>query len=516
MRVTNGMIRNTTLNGLYNNMSALNKTYAQMATGKKIQTVSDDPIIAGRALKLRTTVLEVGQYQKNVKEAMSWMEITEAALDNITEILKEIRNKCIQATNGTLEKEDKDAIKTDIAQLWEQLQDEANVTYGGRYVFTGYKTDQPLFLSQQLEIKDNATELKGALSIGGNSNIAIGSILKEGTTLGKGSILGGGITLNSGTILGPGTTLNEADAQAAIGGGFTLVDGEYTYDADYELEADKTMSKEAMEALKPIVGDKFEAIKDKDNNITGYKLLEDVKIPANTRLKNAISEELTGHKYNKAQGYTTTTSHKVGGITLTGEVTVGGNTKLVGETKVDAAITLTKNSTIANGSKLEVGTTLAKGTTNPAVTGQIDNHKVEYEIGVNSNITVNTEGMDGIFEVMASCFNDIFNQIDASLVDDSITASDLGKMLTNKLDQIDEIVKLVSEKTSDLGSRMKRTTYIETRLDDQKTTFSSLLSETEDIDVEEVYTNFNVQFATYQSALQATSKIITNTLADYL
>ena len=43
-----------------------------------------------------------------------------------------------------------------------------------------------------------------------------------------------------------------------------------------------------------------------------------------------------------------------------------------------------------------------------------------------------------------------------------------------------------------------------------------VLSETEDIDMEEVYTNFNVQYATYQSALQAMSKVITNTLADYL
>ena len=91
MRVTQGMIINNSLNGLYKNMNGMNKLYGQMTTGKKIQTVSEDPIIAGRALKLKTTVLETTQYQNNVKEANSWMEITEAALDNMTEILKDLR-----------------------------------------------------------------------------------------------------------------------------------------------------------------------------------------------------------------------------------------------------------------------------------------------------------------------------------------------------------------------------------------------------------------------------------------
>ena len=299
MRVTNGMIRNTTLNGLYNNMNALNKTYAQMATGKKIQTVSDDPIIAGRALKLTTTVLETSQYQSNVEEAKSWMEVTEAALNNMTSILTTIRTKCVQGSNGDLGLEERENIKTDIEQLWKQLQDEANVTYADRYVFSGYKTNQPL-----------------------------------------------------------------------------MKDGEVNTEVD----------------------------------------------------------------------------------------------------------------------------------------GKINGHEINYEIGVNSTITVNTEGMDKLMNEMKACFEGIFKAVD----DDTKTTEDLHNMFTEKLDEIDNIMKQVSEKNSDLGSRMSRINYTADRLVNQKLTFSNLLSETEDIDIEEVYTDFNVQYATYQSALQATSKIITNTLADYL
>ncbi|MBE6024130.1 MAG: flagellar hook-associated protein 3 [Cellulosilyticum sp.] len=309
MRVTNGMIRNTTLNGLYNNMNALSKTYAQMSTGKKIQTVSDDPIIAGRALKLTTTVLETTQYESNVKEAMSWMENTESALDNMTKMLREIRTKCEQAANGTYEKDSLDAIKTDIEQLWTQLQDEANVTYGGRYVFSGYKTDTPL-------IKDGAV--------------------------------------------------------------------------------------------------------------------------------------------------------------------------------------------------------------NPDIVGT-DGQSIQYEIGVNSTITVNTEGMDDIFNKLYVMFNGekdaAGNVVTSGIFTDCETITDsteLNKRFSNRLDEIDGYLAEISEKTSDLGSRMSRIDYVQERLGEQKIAYKALLTETEDIDVEEVYTKFNVQYATYQSALQATSKIITNTLADYL
>jgi flagellar hook-associated protein 3 FlgL len=90
MRVTNGMIRNNMLNSLYTNMNRLDTLYNQMNTLKKVQRPSDDPIITGRALKLKLNVLETQQHQHNVKEATSWMEVSQTALSNVTEIIKDI------------------------------------------------------------------------------------------------------------------------------------------------------------------------------------------------------------------------------------------------------------------------------------------------------------------------------------------------------------------------------------------------------------------------------------------
>jgi len=54
MRITNNMLINNMLNNLNNNLNRMNKYQNQLATGKKISLPSDDPIVASRALKLRT------------------------------------------------------------------------------------------------------------------------------------------------------------------------------------------------------------------------------------------------------------------------------------------------------------------------------------------------------------------------------------------------------------------------------------------------------------------------------
>ncbi len=393
MRVTNGMIRNNTLNNLYKNISAVNQSFAQMSTGKKIQTVSDDPIIAGRAIKLKVNVLETQQYQKNAKEARSWMEVTETSMDNMNKILESIRTKCVQASTGTLEEKDKAVIKTDIMQLWEQLQEEANVTYGGRYVYSGYKTSEPLMLNKDLTLEEDLL------------------VEKEYT-------VSSGTTIAAGSILAKGSTVSKAD-RATLG----ITDA--MLDADGKLGADFTVP--------------------------------------------------------------------TGGITLKGELTLSEN------------------------SKLASGSTVTAGNINPKVYNQISGQEMRYEVGTGNTITVNTLGMDDTFNNLLQMMEEIVTTVDSSLeAGSTITSDDLHNLFNDKIGEIDEVLADISTKTADLGSRMARLDYVDSRLTDNNADYKELLSNTEDIDVEEVYVEFNSRYATYTAALQATSKVIMNTLADYL
>lgn len=148
MRVTNGMIRNNILLSLNKNKSALSTLEQQMATGKKIQKPSEDPITAVKALKLRTSVREIEQYRSNIGDALSWMGVTEEAMSNVTEVLKRIRDLSVQASSDTLGVSEREKIVSELEQLKIQIQQEGNVNYAGRFVFSGYKTDRSLIFNE--------------------------------------------------------------------------------------------------------------------------------------------------------------------------------------------------------------------------------------------------------------------------------------------------------------------------------------------------------------------------------
>ena len=99
MRITTKVIQNNTRTNINNNKVLQDKLSNQMGTEKKINRPSEDPIVAIRALRLRTNVSQVTQYyEKNIPDAKSWMQITEDALTSVTEVITDMRE---QAQKGS-------------------------------------------------------------------------------------------------------------------------------------------------------------------------------------------------------------------------------------------------------------------------------------------------------------------------------------------------------------------------------------------------------------------------------
>ncbi|KXG76335.1 flagellar hook-associated protein FlgL [Thermotalea metallivorans] len=149
MRVTNSMMSNRLLMNLNKNLLRLDKHQQKLSTGKKFNMPSDDPIGVSKSLELNTARSELEQYKKNAEDALSWLEITESAISDIGDILQRARELAVSA-DGTETKNDKEKIKAEIDQLREQLIKLANITYSGKYIFSGFKTNQAL-------LQDNGT-----------------------------------------------------------------------------------------------------------------------------------------------------------------------------------------------------------------------------------------------------------------------------------------------------------------------------------------------------------------------
>ncbi|HHW03170.1 MAG TPA: flagellar hook-associated protein FlgL [Thermoanaerobacterales bacterium] len=145
MRITQGMITEAFMRNLSYNLKNLNDKENMLSSGKRIRRPSDDPVSAVLAMRIRNTLSGIEQYNKNVNDALTWLENTESALANAGDILQRIRELTVNAANGTLTPQDRQTILDEVSQLKLQLLQEANTSYNNRYLFGGYATDQKPF-----------------------------------------------------------------------------------------------------------------------------------------------------------------------------------------------------------------------------------------------------------------------------------------------------------------------------------------------------------------------------------
>ena len=158
MRITNNIMVNTSLSNLQKSLIALNNYSTQVETGKKIQTASENPVIASKSLRYRTRLYEIDQYKSNVAEANSWLSSTETTLSSTYSILKKIRELAQDCASETITDSDRAQSLIEIKELRSQLAQEANTNVAGRYIFSGYKTDTKVMFNSDEEITYNLKE----------------------------------------------------------------------------------------------------------------------------------------------------------------------------------------------------------------------------------------------------------------------------------------------------------------------------------------------------------------------
>jgi flagellar hook-associated protein 3 FlgL len=192
-RVTSNMISRSVLSDLNDVSNRLAKTQQRMSSGKQITRASDDPYGTSRALTLRGDVAGTQQYQRNVSEAEAWQNVTDAALSKITDAVHRARELAIQGANDAAGPAARKAAAAEIDQLIESVKQEANASYGGRYVFSGTSTNVRPY------------DVNGADAYAGNSG-AVAREIGPGVSV-QVNVLGSDV-LGQGQAAGDGKLLN--------------------------------------------------------------------------------------------------------------------------------------------------------------------------------------------------------------------------------------------------------------------------------------------------------------------
>ena len=510
MRITNRMMTNNMLYNINGNKNTLAVLEQQYATGAKIQKPSEDPIVAVRALKLRTNLSELTQYyKKNIPDAKAWMDVTESALTVVNDILTQVHTYCVQGATGTIKEGDRDDIIKTLTQLKQQVYQEGDTNYAGRYVFTGYKTDTSLIFDEPQEHEKYAI----------TENFTAGSI----DTIKK--------------------TLNDCDME--------LYDPDDPSAAEFEdkpnmhtayrirLSYDKLDSPEDdgnIVIRTAELDEDGEVVRDEDGNIIYDESSEVIESMLSTDPNAYLVED--GIRY----------------LTDTGELILSPEVyeewRHLGAIQVDYEKTNFAKNDLRPEHYFDCTVTDLTDEDKEPVVYTRENQQIGYEVNFKQLLTINSQGADAIqhdigrtIDEMVNAVNEVMisqaklDELDKMIEDDNTTPEQKKKLeemrelvnteyvlktealqsaFSNALTKIENQQDVVNVAVSDLGARYVRLQLTESRLGSEKTEFEELLSSNEDVDMVDTIIRYRSMQAIYNASLSAASQSVQTTLLDFL
>ncbi len=494
MRVTNNMMRNNAMLHIQRNKASYNDYFEQYASEKKIQKPSDNPTIAVRALKYRTTLLEIDQFLTNCDDGENWMDATEEPMDKANSILDQMIDYVTQAANGTNNDDDRATIANQLKEysgfIYEQ---NANRDYAGRYVFTGYRTDVPLlFEKKQDYVTYTITE-----------ELEIGNIQKY----------------------------------------------DYVY-GQPEYEENKSASDYANEASEYL---KTQRIMVSYNNCDNEDVIINYKdIDGNVKSVTAITKNIyDNNTYNE---HYHPGEQEVFFVPETGELVFGDKVYDDIRSGSDLSVQYTKTNFEENDIRPEHYFE-CKAVDN--VSGVVKNYadvrkqQINYQVNFSQTLTVNTLACDAFDTSIGRVVDDIYQvnndldimeksqaavkkRIEDCDPNDKETLQNLQELyerigtqitlqntvLTNAYAHAITVFQNAKDKlnvaVADHGARYNRLKMTQSKLDTLQIDTKEAKSENEDADLEEAYVGYTEADLLYQASLQATAKILGTSLLDFI
>ncbi|WP_114422451.1 flagellar hook protein [Nocardioides houyundeii] len=138
MRVTQNMMAQRSLEGMYSGLGRLSKLQEQVSSGKVLSRPSDSPADTTAAMRLRASLVEVGQQNRNIEDGQAWLARVDDTLQSAVLQTRHARELGLQGANtGSMSPSARDALATEIESLRESLLSVANTTHLDRPVFGG-------------------------------------------------------------------------------------------------------------------------------------------------------------------------------------------------------------------------------------------------------------------------------------------------------------------------------------------------------------------------------------------
>lgn len=141
MHIKNNMDSLRIQNILTANTKKTQSQLGKIASGLKINGAADDA--SGYAISegMRVQIRALSQAEQNTQNGTSMMKVAEGAVSSTVDIIRTMKEKAIDAANDTNTDADRQIIQKEFNQMIDQIDDNAHVTYNGKYLIDGSKNN---------------------------------------------------------------------------------------------------------------------------------------------------------------------------------------------------------------------------------------------------------------------------------------------------------------------------------------------------------------------------------------
>lgn len=119
------------------------KAQQEVATGRRINTVSDDPLGASQAIGEHATMATIDAYTATSNSASAKLSATDNVLAGIVDKLSSAIVTGTSARGSTVDQTARDSAAAAIRGLRDSLVTDFNTTFNGTHLFSGTAVDQP-------------------------------------------------------------------------------------------------------------------------------------------------------------------------------------------------------------------------------------------------------------------------------------------------------------------------------------------------------------------------------------
>ena len=143
-----------------------------VSSGKRISDLSDDPVGLTQSLKIKSALSGLDQMGRNISMGKSWLVSSESALSGVQELISDAKALSVQMASGTTGAEQRKSAALTVQNILDEIVSLANTEVGGRYIFSGSKTDTAPFSSDGITYNGNDEPF--AVKIGRDATVQVG------------------------------------------------------------------------------------------------------------------------------------------------------------------------------------------------------------------------------------------------------------------------------------------------------------------------------------------------------